>query len=121
VTETITYTRVYSDAAGESHFEDVEVALTPAMQVSLLSETFPATGMNLRRNQKTYDLDFHPAPRRQFIFNLTGTVEMETSDGVVRRFGPGSIVLVEDTTGKGHCSRSVGEEDRISVFVHLRQ
>jgi hypothetical protein len=115
----LTYVRIYATPDGESHFEDVEVALDQPMQVSELSETFPVTGMNLRRNRLEYALDFHPAPRRQFILNLTGTVEMETSDGEVRRFGPASIVLVEDTTGKGHISRSVGPEERISVFIHL--
>ena len=115
----LSYVRVYAGEDGESHFEDIEVELTAAMQVSELSQTFPVTGMNLRRNQLEYNLDFHPAPRRQFILNLTGTVEMETSDGDVRRFGPASILLVEDTTGKGHKSRSVGSEERVSVFVHL--
>jgi hypothetical protein len=116
--DTLTYVRIYADAAGESHFEDVEVALDQPMQVSQLSETFPVTGMNLRRNNREYVLDFHPAPRRQWILNLTGTVEMEASDGEVRRFGPASIILVEDTTGKGHISRSVGTDERVSVFIH---
>ena len=115
----LSYVRVYATPDGESHFEDVVVDLVPAMQVSLLSETFPATGMNLRRNEVEYSLDFHPAPRRQFILNLTGTVEMQVSDGEVRRFGPASILLVEDTFGKGHTSRSVGSDERLSVFVHL--
>jgi hypothetical protein len=116
--DTLTYVRIYADAEGESHFEDVEVVLDQPMQVSQLSETFPVSGMNLRRNNREYALDYHPAPRRQWILNLTGTVEMVASDGEVRRFGPASIVLVEDTTGKGHISRSVGSEERISVFIH---
>src|SRR5262245_16590017 len=115
----LNYVRIYADADGESHFEDVEVLLDQPMQVSQMSETFPSTGMNLRRNDREYTLDFHPAPRRQLGINRTGTVEMETSDGEVRRFGPASIILVEDTTGKGHISRSVGTDERISVFVHL--
>ena len=112
------YVRIYAGPDGESHFEDVEVKLTPAMQVSELSETFSVTGMNLRRNALEYNLDFHPAPRRQFILNLTGTVEMQVSDGEVRQFGPATILLVEDTSGKGHTSRSVGNEERISAFIH---
>jgi hypothetical protein len=115
----LSYVRIYATPDGESHFEDVVVDLSPAMQASLLSETFAATGMNLRRNEVEYSLDFHPAPRRQFIINLTGTVEMQVSDGEVRRFGPASILLVEDTSGKGHTSRSAGSDERISVFVHL--
>ena len=116
--DTLTYVRIFAGADGESHFEDVVVALDQSMHVSQLSQTFAVTGMNLRRNNREYTLDFHAAPRRQWILNLTGTVEMEASDGEVRRFGPASIVLVEDTTGRGHISRSVGTEERISVFIH---
>jgi hypothetical protein len=47
----------------------------------------------------------HRAPRRQFIVAVSGTFEVETSDGEVRQFAPGSVVLVEDTDGIGHISR----------------
>ena len=40
----------------------------------------------------------HNAPKRLLIVQLNGTIEVEVSDG--DRFGPGSAVLVEDTTGK---------------------
>ena len=50
---------------------------------------------------------------------LQGEVEIETSDGTVRRLGAGDILLAEDTTGKGHRSRSVGTGPRQSVFVTL--
>ena len=115
----LTYVRIFTGDDGLSHFEEVEAELSQSLEASILTETIPVTGMNLRRNLSDYNLDFHPAPRRQFVINLTGTVEIEASDGEVRRFGPGSIMLAEDTTGKGHQSRAVGPEERISVFVHL--
>jgi hypothetical protein len=43
------------------------------------------------------------------MFCLSGELEVEVSDGEIRRFGPGSVILVEDTSGKGHVSRVVGE------------
>jgi oxalate decarboxylase/phosphoglucose isomerase-like protein (cupin superfamily) len=30
-------------------------------------------------------------------------------DGVVRQFGPGDIILLEDTWGKGHRTRNIGD------------
>jgi hypothetical protein len=66
-----------------------------------------------------YFLDFHTAPRRQLVVNLTGSVEIEVGDGSRRTFGPGSILLAEDTTGEGHLSRSVDDEPRTCLFVHL--
>src|SRR5438552_2392525 len=114
--ETFKYARLYPDANGISHFEDVDVPLgdSNAAQTSLLSALVPVSGMNFRKSLADYDLDWHPAPRRQFIVNLVGAVEITASDGEVRVFGPGSIMLVEDTTGKGHKSKAVGGEERLS-------
>jgi hypothetical protein len=53
------------------------------------------------------------------VVNLTGSVEIEVGDGSRRMFGPGSILLAEDMTGEGHISRSVDDEPRICLFVHL--
>ena len=51
--------------------------------------------------------------------NLQGVLEIEASDGEVRQFGAGTVMLVEDRTGKGHRTRVVSTEDRMSVFVAL--
>lgn len=113
------YTRMYADGAGESHFEDVEVPLTDYGRSSSLSEVFKVTGLQFRQTRPDYDLDFHNAPRRQFIVNVTGGVEIEVSDGEVRRFEAGTAFLAEDTTGKGHKSRALNNQHRFSLFIHL--
>ena len=64
-----------------------------------------------------YDLSWHPAPRRQYIINLDGGVQITASDGQARTIGAGEVVLVEDITGKGHLSKSVGGKMRRSIFV----
>jgi hypothetical protein len=58
-------------------------------------------------------------PSRQGQIFLAGEVEAQASDGTVRRVGPGSVVLVEDTTGKGHVSKVVGQEDVLIAAVRL--
>jgi len=63
--------------------------------------------------------DWHPVPSRQVQIILAGEVEAQASDGMVRRAGPGTVVLVEDTTGKGHMSRVVGQEDVVIAVVRL--
>jgi uncharacterized cupin superfamily protein len=47
---------------------------------------------------------------------LSGTVEVETSDGNVQRFKPGDILLLEDTWGKGHRLRNTGV-DYLHFFI----
>jgi hypothetical protein len=71
------------------------------------------------RQSGEYFINWHNAPRRQFVVNLTGTVEIVASDGEKRCLGPGSILLADDLTGKGHTSRGLGGEERISLFIPL--
>ena len=118
------YTRIYADADGGSHFEDVE--LTGQVRTSPVSsgaseyaEPIPATAVVLRRVVRAHPGEPHVAPHRQFMVNLMGIVEVETSDGEIRRFVPGELVLVEDTAGVGHISREVGDIERLSMFVEL--
>ena len=79
----------------------------------------PVTGIIFRRSGADQYVDWHPAPRRQFVITLAGEAEIEASDGEVRHIGPGTVMLAEDTTGKGHITRGVGEAERISLFVPL--
>jgi hypothetical protein len=116
----VKYVRLYAGPDGESHFQDMDMAMAERDRGwGSISEVMSAKAFNLRSNTQAYDLDWHPAPQRQFIFNLTGSVRIEASDGEVRTFGPGSIILVEDTDGKGHKSKQMTEGERISVWVHL--
>ena len=116
------YVRLYADAAGESHLEDVEVELgsrafappAPPLDVSPL---LPATGILFVRFPPGWYGDWHPTPRRQFFVFLAGEFRGETSDGDQRRFGPGSVALVEDTTDKGHRSWVVGEGEVLAIVV----
>ena len=109
---------LYTDAKGESHFRDIEVALDQSRPpFSVFSKTMPATGIIFRRTDGAYDLDWHPAPRRQYIVNLDGAVKITASDGEARIINAGEILLVEDTTGKGHKSQSVDGKTRNSLFI----
>jgi quercetin dioxygenase-like cupin family protein len=67
----------------------------------------------------SYDYHWHPAPQRQYIIMLEGELEVEAGDGTKRLFSPGDILLVEDTTGRGHRSRTTNNEVRKTIFVTL--
>src|SRR4051795_9417676 len=108
---------LYVDASGETHFRDVEIEWVEESRGSRLSERFPATGIIFRQVPPTYDLDWHPAPRRQYIINLDAGVQITASDGESRVIGAGEVLLVEDTTGKGHLSQAVGNQLRHCIFV----
>jgi quercetin dioxygenase-like cupin family protein len=115
----VKYTRIYADANGESHFEDVEIEMkTAPYNTGAISEMFAAKGVMFRLSPD-YFVDWHNAPRRQFVINVTGMLEVVASDGEKRVLGPGTILLAEDVTGKGHISRSFGGEERLSLFIPL--
>ena len=114
------YTRIYADANGETHLQDVEPDMKATDHASTMSDLIAARGVIFREtNSEEYFIDWHNAPRRQFVVNLSGEVEITVSDGEKRRFGPGSILLAEDVTGKGHISRGLGKSERRTLFIPL--
>ncbi len=113
-------TRIYTGDDGESHFEDIEVPLTDhGGGIGAISKLENATGVLCRETDGDYDFDFHNAPLRQYVINLDASVEIEIGDGTRRVLGPGEVLLAEDTTGRGHISRSADGKPRRSIFVTL--
>ena len=112
--------RIYTGPDNESHFEDKEIELefNGDMEVSALD---PAEGVLFRRAPATHLHSFHPAPRRQYVVTLSGAVEIETGDGTIRRFGPGDVMLADDTTGRGHITRVVGNQPRTYMMIPVKQ
>ena len=113
------YTRIYTDDAGDSHFEDVEIPLADNGSVGFMSANINVSSVQFRENKADYNWDFHTAPNKQFIILLDGVIEITTSLGVVRTFKGGEILLVEDTAGKGHKTRNITNVRRKSIFIKI--
>jgi hypothetical protein len=110
-------TRIYTGEDNRSHFEELEIPLAPSLHGSE-SVLVPSLGMVFRENRIGESLDFHTAPRRQFVITIHGVGEIECGDGSRRRFGPGDIMLADDTTGQGHITREIEGPRRI-IFIPL--
>ena len=110
---------LYEDASGNSHWRDLEVDLSQKTATGRLSAPIPVSSLIFRETLPEYDLDWHPAPRRQYIINLVGGVQITASDGESRVIGAGEVILVEDTSGKGHLSKNVEAKLRYSIFVPI--
>ena len=111
--------RVFTGDDGKSHFEDVAVTLEHQGVGGRLSGLIKGSGVIFREVDGSYDLDFHTAPRRQFVVNLIGSVDISVGDGTARRLGPGEILLAEDTTGQGHKSQAVDGMPRQCLFLPI--
>ena len=121
----IQYVRLYADSTGESRMEKgLKIDLTsmdfvpPAPPIDV-SSIEPASSYGFLRVPSGYDGDWHPSPKRQWIFFLSGAMEFEVADGQVYRAGPGSVILLEDTSGKGHRSRVVSDTAAVLAAVQL--
>ena len=111
--------RVFTGPDGQSHFDDLDVPLINSGPAGETSELQKATGVLFRHTTGSYNYSFHNAPRRQYVVNLRGGVEIEVGDGTIRQLAPGDILLAEDVTGQGHISRAIGGEPRDSLFITL--
>ena len=84
VTRTMKIVRIYTGPDNQSHFEELQIPLKDSGKVGFLSELTKATGVLFRETGGDYNYDFHTAPRRQYVVNLEGEVEIEVGDGSKR-------------------------------------
>ncbi|WP_077489621.1 hypothetical protein [Sinomonas mesophila] len=120
----VSYLRIYADARGESHFEDLDIPFeeadfVPPAPPVLLSPSQPASAFSIERVPPGWFGDWHPVPQRLMAVYLSGSGEMVASDGEARDLVPGTILLAEDTTGKGHRSSVTGTEDMHVLILML--
>ena len=118
------YMRLFADESGESHFEDIDVALAlaefaptaPPMEVSAFMATSESGFIG---GPAGWTSDWHVSSARNLFVVLSGEWEIEASDGTVRKFSSPDVLLAEDTSGKGHRSRVISQEDSLALVVQL--
>ena len=108
--------RVYTGDDNRSHFEEIDL---PFAADGETTPPIPNTGVVFRRRSLGFVLDWHPAPRHQWVINLEGESEIEVGDGTIRRLGPGDALLAEDLTGQGHILRGVGDVPLVTLSIPL--
>jgi len=113
--KTVHMTRIYTGPDGQTHADEVDLALTAGTATQMIK----ASGVQFRRTPPGTFSDWHVGPRRQFVITLSGRGEIEVAGGRKIALEPGRIELIEDLTGKGHTTRTVGTEDRVSIAIPL--
>ena len=103
--------RLYTGDDGQAHFEDLNVPAGGTETVALK----PGADMTFRRSPDGSFSDWHNAPRMQYVIVLSGQMEIGIGDGTKRLLNPGDFLQVEDLTGQGHTTRSVGVRLTASV------
>jgi hypothetical protein len=119
------YVRIYADSEGESHFEDVVGDMVPTDFAPPAPPTHTGGAHDVTQSffwsaPAGWDGEWHPTPARQFLVILKGLFTVQVSDGEIRTINPGDVLLVEDTTGKGHYSTTPADsEDNMGFITQL--
>jgi len=116
-------TRLFTGADGQSHAEDVEVAWRTATLRADLSESdsVKTSSAQFLRWPRGFVWEGHPASKRQYVIIVSGRGEVDLAEGRKIPLAPGTVLLAEDTTGKGHITRVGPDEDLVMLLVPLAQ
>ena len=124
--EKFTRTVLFTDTDGRARFREEDIPLDQGTPHSRLSELLPAHGLQLRRSPVGFQSSFHVTTTPQWVFILQGQMEIGLQDGSARVFKAGEHFFsadvlphgaVFDSTVHGHCSRQVGAEELVTVFI----
>ena len=96
--------RLFTGTDKEAHVEKLILS-----DEAYFLNTQPNAGVTIKAYPPRQFLDWHPAPRRQWVIILSGELEIGVGDGTSHRFGPGDARLVEDTPGRGHTTKTIGD------------
>ena len=123
---TFTQVILFTDTDGRARFREHAIALPEGTPSSMLSALMPSGGLQLRHSPAGFRSSFHVTTTPQWVFILSGRMEIHLQDGSSRVFGPGQHFYSADTLPvgaafdphvHGHWSRQVGDQPLITAFV----
>ncbi len=120
----IEYLRIYSDSDGCSHFEVKNVGLeskdyappAPPLNTSTLESADNSVFLELPVG---WYGGWHPTPVRQWLILMSGECEFEVGDGDRSIRKAGDVVLLDDTSGKGHQTKVLGNVAVRIAAIHF--
>lgn len=117
---------LFTDADGRARFREETIQLTEGTPQSSLSPVMPSTGYQLRHSPVGFRSQFHCSGAPQWVFILSGIMEISLQDGSSRVFKPGEHFYSADMLPAGatfdagvhgHWSRQVGPDPLVTLFV----
>jgi hypothetical protein len=117
---------LYTGEDGRARFREQAIALSEGTPQARLSPLAPSGGLQLRMSPVGFRSEFHCTTAPQWLFVLSGAIEIGLRDGSTRLFGPGQHFYAADTVPPGvpfdpqlhgHWSRQVGDEPLVTAFV----
>ena len=121
-----TQTILYTGDDGRARWREQSIALSEGKPMAMLSPLQPSGGYQLRMSPVGFRSEFHCTGDPQWVFILSGAMEIGLQDGSSRVFGPGQHFYSADTLPAGasfdpalhgHWSRQVGDQPLVTLFV----
>jgi hypothetical protein len=122
----LTQAVLFTDTDGRARWRDEPLALTEGHPQALLSPLMASGGFQWRQSPVGFRSDFHCTGTAQWVFILGGQMAIGLQDGSERVFGPGEHFhsadhlpagAVFDAKVHGHCSRQLGPDPLVTLFV----
>lgn len=119
-------TVLFTDTDGRARFRDEPIALTEGKPQARLSALMASGGYQLRHSPVGFRSTFHCTENPQWVFILSGHMEIGLQDGSSRVFSPGEHFYSADVLPQGatfddkvhgHWSRQVGSTPLVTLFV----
>ena len=120
----IEYLRIYSDPDGISHFEIEKIDLE-SKEYAPPAPPLMTSNLKSANNSVFLELpvgwygDWHPTPIRQWLILMSGECEFEAGDGERSTRKAGDVVLLDDTIGKGHQTKVLGNVAVRIAAIHF--
>lgn len=117
---------LYTGDDGRARFREEALALDEGTPQARLSALFDSGGYQLRESPVGFRSSFHCTPSPQWVFILSGRMEIGLQDGSSRIFEPGQHFYSADTLPAdaafddklhGHWSRQLGDQPLVTLFV----
>jgi hypothetical protein len=122
------FTRVelFTAEDGRARFREQAIPLTEGTPQSMLSQLFASGGYLFRHSPVGFRSQWHCTVTPQYVFILSGRMQIGLQDGSTRTFGPGEHFhsadklpagATFDPAVHGHWSAQSGDEPLVTLFV----
>lgn len=111
--------RLYGGADGETHAEMFQLPRTGGKPGKSVQSRLYATDVEIGDAAPGTFIDWHGVSTPRLLVVLSGKLEIGLGDGTKHILSKGDIALAADTTGRGHTSRTFGDETVRIMTVRL--
>jgi hypothetical protein len=117
--ESLKVMHLYGGSDGESHLDTIALPDVGGVPGKVLQSRLFATDVEIGEAPPGMFIDWHGVSTPRLLIMLSGQMEIGLGDGSKHILRAGDMVLAADTTGRGHTSRTIGNEIVRSLTVRL--